>query len=158
MSCACRWQITRKTIVNRETLWPIARERAVLDREDFLDAWSGTGDSQVIDDTNVEIARFNAIKGKTFKDSMATDREGVRLALLCAESWYSGSADAQVGREKHHATAMYKRVNELRLKLFGKNKLEEIFDNSVAVPIHKIKDLEKSGLTPRDFLATLDQQ
>jgi len=129
-----------------------------MDREGFLDAWSGTDNSQMIDDTNAEIARFNAIKGKTFKDSLVTDREGVRLALLCAESWYLGSASAQVGREKRHAAAMYKRVHELRSKLFGRTRLEAMCENSVSVPIHKISDMKKSGLAPREFLATLNQQ
>lgn len=143
--------------MNRDTLWTIVRERAVMDRECFLDAWSGTGDVEVIDTTNAEIARFNAIKGKTFKDSLVADREGVRLALLCAESWYSGSKSAQVGREKRHATAMYKRTHELRLKLFGQTWLEAMCDNSVSVPIHKVWDLVKSGLEPHEFLATLKQ-
>lgn len=144
--------------MNRETLWPTVRERAVMDRESFLDAWSGTGDAQVIDDTNAAIARFNAIKGKTFKDSLVADREGVRLALLCAESWYSGSQSAQVGREKRHAAAIYKRAHELRMKLFGNTQLETMLKNTVSVPIHKISDMEKSGLAPRDFLATLNHQ
>ena len=123
-----------------------------MDRVSFLDAWSGTGNNQVIDDTKAEIARFNAIKGKTFKESLVADREGVRLALLCAESWYSGSKDAQVDREKRHAAAMYKRVQELRKKLFGKTQLETMIGNAVAVPMHKIIDMEKSGLAPREFL------
>ena len=144
--------------MNRETLWPVVRERAVMDRESFLDAWSGTGNTRVMDDTNAEIARFNALKGKTFKDSLASDPEGVRLAMLCAESWYSGSEDAQVGREKRHAAAMYKRVRDLRSRLFGQTRLEAMCDNSISVPIHKIRDMEKSGLAPREFLATLNQQ
>ena len=78
--------------------------------------------------------------------------------MLCAESWYSGSEDAQVGREKRHAAAMFKRVHDLRSKLFGKTRLEAMCDNSVSVPIHKIIDMEKSGLAPREFLATLNQQ
>ena len=129
-----------------------------MDRESFLDAWNGTGNVQVIDDTNAEIARINALKGKTFKDSLVADREGVRLAMLFAESWYSGSEDAQVGREKRHAAAMFKRVHDLRSKLFGQTRLEAMCDNSVSVPIHKIRDLEKSGLAPREFLATLNQK
>ena len=129
-----------------------------MDRESFLDAWSGTGNVRVIDDTNAEIARFNAIKGKTFKDSLGSDREGVRLALLCAESWYSGSESAQVGREKRHAATMYRRAHELRTKLFGNTQLETMLENTVSVPTHKIRDMEQSGLAPRDFLATLDNQ
>ena len=78
--------------------------------------------------------------------------------MLCAESWYSGSEDAQVGREKRHAAAMFKKVQDVRSKLFGETRLEAMCDNSVSVPIHKIIDMEKSGLAPREFLATLNQQ
>jgi hypothetical protein len=129
-----------------------------MDRESFLEAWNGTGNVQVINDTKSEIARFNALKGKTFKDSLVADREGVRLAMLSAESWYSGSEDAQVGREKRHAAAMFKRAHNLRSKLFGKTRIEAMCDNSVSVPMHKIREMEKSGLAPREFLATLKQQ
>jgi hypothetical protein len=134
--------------MNRESLWPTVCDRALMDRESFLEAWSGTGDNQVKDDINAEIARFRLLKGKTLKESMAADREGVRLAMLSAECWYLGTESAQVGREKKHAAAMYKRVHEVRSKLFGRTKLESMIANSVSVPLHKVKDLIKVGLDP----------
>jgi hypothetical protein len=129
-----------------------------MDRESFIDAWGNTGDDQVIADTTSEIARFRTLKGKTFKESVSADREGVRLALLAAECWYSGSESAQVGREKRHAAAMYKRVHQLRSKLFGSTLIEVTLKNAVSIPTHKVSEMIKSGLTPTEFLASLNNR
>ncbi|MDT8992718.1 hypothetical protein RQP54_17735 [Curvibacter sp. APW13] len=141
--------------MNRETLWPIVRERATMDRLDYLDAWGNTGNEAVLCETQAEIDRFNALKGVGFKDALRMDREGVRLAFLSAECWYSGLYDAQVGQEKRKALAAYKRVREVRLKLFGETQNEAMMERCVSVPIHKVGELVKSGLAPTEFLATL---
>ena len=144
--------------MNRETLWPIVRERAKMDRLDYLEAWGNTGNELVLSETRAEIERFKSLKGAGFKDALLMDREGVRLAFLAAECWYSGLYDAQVGQEKRKALAAYKRIREVRLKLFGKTQAETMMERSVSVPIHKVGELVKSGLAPIEFLATLNQQ
>lgn len=128
-----------------------------MDRESFLDAWSGTDNTQVVGDTSAEIARFQALKGKAFKEALDADREGVRLALLSAEFWFSGVQVAQVGREKRKAATMYRRVHDLRSKTFGRTRLEAMVESAVAVPIHMAGELLKSGLAPTEFLATLNK-
>ncbi len=143
--------------MNRETLWPIVRERATMDRLDYLEAWGNTGNENVLNETRAEIERFKTLKGTGFKDALLMDREGVRLAFLAAEYWYSGLYDAQVGREKRKALAGYKRVREVRLKLFGKTQNETMMERCVSVPTHKVGELVKSGLAPTDFLATLNR-
>lgn len=136
--------------MNRDTLWTIARERAVLDRQEFLACYGG-----VNADAESEIERFHVFKGMPFKESMSLDREGVRLALLAAECWYTGSCDAQVGREKRHASAMYKRVHELRCKLFGLTRLESEMRKCVSVPLHEVGEIMKAGLAKPGTFCTL---
>lgn len=147
--------------MTRDNFWSIVRERAVRDRESYLDAWGGTGNVEVATQTSAEITRFNAFKGVTFKRSLEIDKEGVRLALLCAECWYESLADSQVGKEKKDAASMFRRVTELRMKMFGRTQLEATLadrENVVSVPIHKVHALIESGLSPTEFLSTLDQR
>lgn len=146
--------------MTRDKFWSIVREHAVRDRESYLDAWGVTGNVDVATKTNAEVARFNAFKGVTFKRSLDSDKEGVRLALLCAECWYESLADCQVGKEKKSAKNMFLRVHALRLKLFGRTQLEATLadsKNMVNVPMHRVSALLESGLAPNEFLATLKQ-
>lgn len=157
----CRPNIWLRKTVTRDNFWSIVREHAVRDRESYLDAWSGTGNVAVLTQTNAEIVRFNAFKGVTFKRYLESDKEGVRLALLCAEGWYESLADAQAGKEKKYATHMFRRVNELRMKLFGRTRLEAMLadcEKFVIVPIHKVQARIQSGLSPTEFLTTQDQR
>lgn len=131
---------------NRESLWKIAVNKAVLDRHAFLDAWGGTGNTEVLQQTGEEIDRFLAFKGKSFKEALVADREGVRLALLSSENWFEGLADAQVGKEKRAAASLFKQVNALRCKLFGLTRVEFELSKMVSVPMHKVLELMKSGL------------
>jgi hypothetical protein len=128
-----------------------------MDRLAYLEAWGKTGNEAVLGGTRAEIERFKALKGASFKSALLMDREGVRLAFLAAECWYSGLYEAQVGQEKRRALAGYKRVREVRLKLFGKTQNETMMERCVSVPIHKVGELVKSGLAPTEFLATLNQ-
>jgi hypothetical protein len=130
----------------------------MMDRRDYLEAWANTGNEIVLSETRAEIERFKSLKGAGFKDALLMDREGVRLAFLAAECWYSGLYDAQVGQEKRKALSAYKRVRGVRLKLFGKTNNEEMIERCVSVPIHKVGELVNSGLAPKEFLAKLNQQ
>jgi len=132
--------------LNRESLWKIVVNKAVLDRHAFLDAWEGTGNTEVLQQTGEEIARFLAFKGKSFKEAVAADREGVRLTLLSSENWFEGLADAQVGKEKRAAASTFKQVNALRCKLFGLTRMESEMSKMVSVPMHKVLEMVKTGL------------
>jgi hypothetical protein len=139
--------------LNREALWAIVRERAVMDRMDFLDAWANTGNEPVSNEIKAVIERFKNLKGVAFKDALLQDREGVRLAFHSAECWYEGLFDAQVGLEKKKALSAYKKVREARIKLFGLTEQEVVIKRSVSIPTHKIPLFLESGLTPEEFLA-----
>lgn len=142
--------------MNRDAFWAVARDKAVLDRESFADAWGGTGNVENITQTNAEITRFNALNGLTFKQSLKADTEGVRLALLAAQCWYESLADSQAGNERRSAATMARQVTDLRMHLFGCTQLESVIQNSVSVPIHLVGKLLESGLAPAEFLATVN--
>lgn len=138
--------------MNRNEIWTTVRRVAILDREEFLEAWEGTDNQEVISDTCTKIERFKKLKATDFKAAMDADSEGVRQALLSAEIWFRGLSDANVGKEKRHAQAMYKRVFKLRMNLFGKTQTEAVIENCVSVPIHRVTKLIESGMSPSEFL------
>jgi hypothetical protein len=140
--------------LNREALWAMVRDRAVMDRMDFLEAWSNTGNEPAINEIKSVIERFKGLKGVAFKDALLRDRDGVRLAFHSAECWYTGLYDAQVGLEKKKALSAYKRVREARLKVLGHTEQEVVIKRSVSIPIHNIPLFLESGMTPEEFLAT----
>lgn len=140
------------------TLWSQVQERAIRDREDYLDAWRGTGNEAVIRDIEAEIARTKALKGLQLARAIAVDREGVRLAFLAAQCWFESLADAGVGAEKTAATVMANRVTEKRIKLFGRTRLEVEMARAVSVPTHQVGKMVQSGLAPSEFLGTLNRQ
>ena len=109
---------------------------AVKDRTAFIDAVGG--DADLAEETRMEIARIEALAGKTVKEAFGIDREAVRLACLFAEVWFVGLADAQIGREKIAAQAMYAAVHKFRMKHFGRNTLEAQMANAKLIPIKDI--------------------
>jgi hypothetical protein len=132
--------------------WSMVRERAVRDRESYLEAWGETGNLEVIAQTNAEISRFNAFKGMTFKQSLVADKEGVRLALLCAEIWYESLAECQVGKEKQEAIKILRRVYNLRMKLFGQTRIE------AALSHHRTHALIPGKIFPTELFADMGQK
>lgn len=137
-----------------EKIWAMVRESALRERESYLDAWRGTGNVDVLKQIKDQISRLNAFKGASLTNSLETDHEGVRLALICAESWHASLADSQVGQEKILAAGIARRVTDIRMRLFGKTWLEATTEKSVAMPIHQVADWQKSGLTASEFLSS----
>jgi hypothetical protein len=118
--------------MNQNEIWALAREKAVEDRLEFATC---VGEGQMFESAQSEIKRFKAMKGYTYSQARAADGEGVRLALLAAECYYQGLKDAQIGKEKRSAAAMFKRVNSLRVKHFGLTKLEVMVSKATRVPV-----------------------
>lgn len=142
--------------MNRKSLWTAAAERALRDREAFLDAYGSTGNIEVLGDTSAEIARLVVLRSQSFKAALAKDPAGVRVALIYAQSWCESLADAQASPgERSEARQLGASILALRLKLFGKSRLETSLDTTVLVPAHKIHDLVASSLSGGAFLATL---
>ena len=129
--------------LNRESLWKIVAYTAVLNHRTFFDAWEGTGNSKVLQQIGEEIVRLMTVTQKSFKEAVAADSEGVRLALLASENWFDGLADAQVGKEKRAAVSLFKQIKVLRCKLFGITQLEFEMSKMVAVPMHEVFELVK---------------
>lgn len=145
-----------KTI--RQSLWAKVRDRAVQDRESYLDAWANTGNATVIAEIEADIARIRALKDHTLSQALSKDPEGVRVAFHAAQCWYESLEASQIGNEKALAAAMAKRVVAKRLSLFGRTPMEKAFGNSVSVPINKVAKMIESGLSPSEFLKTLQEK
>lgn len=111
--------------MTQNELWAIVIDKALLDRADFLKAWEGC-DAKVEAQTELLIEHIRKLKGVSFRAALLADRPTVREAFLSAELWYKSLSDAQVGQEAKLARATYLRINALRVKTFGRTKLEQI--------------------------------
>lgn len=56
--------------MNRELLWPILGDTAVMDRISYVDAWSGASNPEATEGTNAEITRLHALNGKSFEERL----------------------------------------------------------------------------------------
>lgn len=106
------------------------------DREAFIDAVGE--DSALVRETREQLGRIAALKGLPLKVALTADSEALRLACLFSEYWYSSLADAQIGREKIRATALYRAVYRFRMERFGPTALEAEMARMRSVPVQDI--------------------
>jgi hypothetical protein len=109
---------------------------AVNDRESFYEAHHCTG--EVAKEARALIAKMKALKGKKLEAMSAEEQDAARLCLIYAEQWESSLADANAPAGK---TAMEdplraaRLFREVRLRRWGKTKLEKVIEDSQSVEI-----------------------
>lgn len=116
--------------MKQNELWAMVIDKALLDRADFLKAWEG-GDAKVEAQTELLIKHIRKLQGTTLKAALLADRPTVREAFLSAELWYQSLSQAQVDKEAKIALSTYTRIKALRVKTFGRTKLEQILGEAI---------------------------
>lgn len=121
-----------------------AIEGAILDRESLADAYGYEGSEA--NEAVADVKRLGSLRRKRLS-SMSADALSLAFkALVWAEQWESGLADANPPGSEDRRTAALAAASyrELRLRRWGKTQFEAIMERAVSVPIDEIPALRRS--------------
>ncbi|KVP96839.1 hypothetical protein WJ97_13245 [Burkholderia ubonensis] len=120
-----------------DTLLKRALTCALLDRESLLDAYGGEGTTAV--EIRTQIASLQAIQGKKLAKMTPAEYHAACLAFIYGEQWEQGLADSSPGKETEATcrknVALFR---EVRLRRWGKTRLERDIETSIAVPLTEL--------------------
>lgn len=117
-----------------DSLLKRAIEDAVSDRDSFSEAYSRTGAES--DKAVALISKIRALKDKSFKTMTDNDLLIARQTFLYAEQWRDGLAQAQINAaDRKFSCDWARRFREVRMRKWGKTKLEHILDTTRSISL-----------------------
>jgi len=107
---------------------------AILDRKDFSDAYGNRGIES--EEALSLIASLIALKGKSFKTMTQDEQSIAREAFIYGEQWNEGLIQARVNTKQSRNRIDWYR--EVRIRRWGRTKLESILENTSTISIHDL--------------------
>lgn len=129
-----------------DTLLKFAIPAAVLDRESLAEAYSHIG--REAEDARKSAAEFQRLSGKKLSQLTEDERDAARRCFIYAEQYEQSRAYARVEtgtrweRDPARKAASFK---EVRMRLWGKTKLEAATAGSKAVPLTELLKRSREG-------------
>jgi hypothetical protein len=125
-----------------ETLFARALPLAIQDRIALSQSYARG--SEHATNALLEAKAMSALKGKKLAD-LSEEEQGVAFnALVCAELWEDGLADAnaaadrRVARDCARAARLYR---EMRLRRWGQTRIEQMMANSSPVAVRELEQM-----------------